>query len=150
MDRRNFIKTAAGATAGLAALSGFGCMSKDGRKRDASDAEFYARCESLLEIWGKSLLDLQIKNGEHAGAIKCPACDILHGRVGDAEYPFLHLAKKLGDSRYADAAEGLFKWQEKFMSNPDGSWRNDFRNSWRGITAFAAWRWRSLSQNIPT
>lgn len=139
MDRRNFIKTAVGATAGLAALSGFGCMSKGGRKpvaEGASDAEFYARCESLLETWGKSLLDLQIKSGGHAGAIKCPACDILHGRVGDAEYPFLYLAKKLGDSRYSDAAEGLFNWQEKFMSNPDGSWRNDFRNSWRGITAF--------------
>lgn len=35
MDRRNFIKTAAGATAGLAALSGFGCMSKGGLKRGA-------------------------------------------------------------------------------------------------------------------
>lgn len=141
MNRRKFFKDTLSAAAGAFAVSSFGCGSdvSGGRSAESvSDAEFYARCQALLKRWGGALEDLQIKSGEHAGAIKCPACDFLHGRVGDAEYPFLYLAKIEGDERYIAAAKGVFDWQEKYMTLPDGAWRNDFRNSWRGTTAFRA------------
>lgn len=141
MNRRKFFKDTLSAAAGAFAVSSFGCGSdvSGGRSAESvSDAEFYARCQALLKRWGDALEDLQIKSGEHAGAIKCPACDFLHGRVGDAEYPFLYLAKTEGDERYIAAAKGVFDWQEKYMTLPDGAWRNDFRNSWRGTTTFRA------------
>ncbi|MBQ6535001.1 MAG: hypothetical protein IJI37_07495, partial [Opitutales bacterium] len=48
------------------------------------------------------------------------------------------MAKKYGEGEYLDAAVKLHRWREKYMSMPDGSWRNDFANGWRGITVFGA------------
>ena len=131
MNRRNFIKTSALATGALALPFNFGCSQNNQR-------DLYQISESLLRKWIKGLFDLQIKSGEHEGAVKCPACSLYHGRIGDAIYPFLYLAKKDNNSDYLDAGLKTFRWTDKYMSNKDGSWRNDFANKWRGITVFGA------------
>lgn len=131
MNRRNFIKTSALATGAFALPFNFGCSQN-------KQKNLYQISENLLRKWNKGLFDLQVKSGENEGAVKCPSCPFFHGRIGDAIYPFLYLAKKDNNSDYLDAGLKTFRWTDKYMSNKDGSWRNDFINSWRGITVFAS------------
>jgi len=131
MDRRNFMKTSVLATGAFALPFNLGCSQNNQR-------DLYQISESLLRKWIKGLFDLQVKSGKHEGAVKCPACSFYHGRVGDAIYPFLYLAKKDNNSDYLDAGLKTFRWTDKYMSNKDGSWRNDFTNKWRGITVFGS------------
>lgn len=131
MKRRDFIKTSALATGAFALPFNFGC-SQNNQK------DLYQISENLLRKWNKGMFDLQVKSGEHEGALKCPSCSFYHGRAGDAIFPFLYLAKKDNNSNYLDAGVKVFKWTDKYMSNKDGSWRNDFVNKWRGITVFGA------------
>ena len=131
MKRRDFIK-ASSLSAGATLLPfSFGCAKKE-------RSELAKISESLLRKWNKGMFDLQVKSGEHEGALKCPSCSFYHGRAGDAIFPLLYLAKKDNDSNYLDAGLKVFKWTDKYMSNKDGSWRNDFVNKWRGITVFGA------------
>ncbi|MBP3525526.1 MAG: hypothetical protein J6J65_03200 [Opitutales bacterium] len=83
---------------------------------------------------------MQIKSGarEKLGGIKCPACNFIHWRIGDAVYPFLSLAKRDGDSRMLDAGMMLYGWMENNVSQPDGAWINDFSNPWKGTSVFGA------------
>lgn len=69
-----------------------------------------ALSHSLLREWCGGLERLQIKSGprERLGGIKCPACDFIHGCIGDAVYPFLSLAKRDGNSRMLDAGMMLY------------------------------------------
>lgn len=96
---------------------------------------------SLLEQWGEGLLNLQYKLPVKGmqGGIVCPACAMVHGRSGDAIFPFLLLADKKKDSRYLDAAHQLYSWMETMVSMPDGSWVNEVSvSAWAGITVFGA------------
>ncbi len=132
MKRREFINISALSAAGLI----FGC----GRAAEAED-DLYALSKSLLKRWCAGMRSLQIKDpkDENFGGIRCPACGFIHGRIGDAIFPFVYLAKISGDFGYADAACALFDWQEKFVSQEDGSWINDVvGHSWKGITVFGA------------
>lgn len=96
----------------------------------------------LLETWINALLPLQITDRsrtEDYGGIWCPACKRVHGRVADAIYPLLYRADKKQDSKYLDSAVLLYRWMEKHVSQPDGSWLNDpEKNSWKGITVFTS------------
>lgn len=96
----------------------------------------------LLEDWGSALLQLQVKTPAVKGlqgGILCPACGVIHGRCGDAIYPFLYLADKTRDRRYVDAAIALYDWMEAMVSTADGAWLNEVTVSdWKGITVFGA------------
>ena len=96
----------------------------------------------LLETWINALLSLQIADQsrtEDYGGLWCPACKRVHGRVADAIYPLMYMADKKQDSKYLDSAVQLYRWMEKHVSQPDGSWLNDpIQNSWKGITVFTS------------
>lgn len=56
----------------------------------------------------------------------------------DAVYPFFHMAKATGDSKYLEAGKAVFEWS-KNVSQPDGSWTvMPDPKSWKGITVFGA------------
>ncbi|MDN3547770.1 twin-arginine translocation signal domain-containing protein [Mucilaginibacter aquaedulcis] len=139
-SRRSFIKTTAIGTAGLICASPFA----DGFALTPLPAstDLYALSEQLLKQWAKGLLDLQVldkANTNNYGGIYCPANKTVHGRVGDAIYPFYYLAEKTKDSRYIDAATLQYRWMERRVSQPDGSWLNEpVKDSWKGTTVFSS------------
>ena len=103
-------------------------------------SELYTLSQSLTEVWAKKLLDLQVldtSRPQEYGGILCPTEHIVHGRIGDTIYPFLHMARRTGDSRYVDASVLLFRWIENNVSQPDGSWLNEPKDSWKGTTVFS-------------
>ena len=98
-------------------------------------------CENLLETWCRSLLRLQIRGtGDPRldGAILCPACGRIHGRCGEAAYPFLKMASLRGGEPWLAAARMAFQWSERNLLQPDGSLFNDLDVDWKGTTVFYA------------
>ena len=76
---------------------------------------------------------------ERHGALECPACGHIHGRCMDAVYPFFHVARLTGDTRYVDAGRSVMNWAEQNVSQPDGSWTVIANpKSWAGISIFGA------------
>ena len=71
------------------------------------------------------------------GAIACPACGVLHGRVGDLAYPLAYRWARTGDAKYLRAAERAVDWTEAAMRREDGGLYNDFQSQWWAITVFA-------------
>ena len=100
-----------------------------------------ADCESLLRDWCQALSRRQILGtGDPAldGGICCPACGRIHGRCGDAMYPFLTMARIDKDPRWIKRAKFLFEWTENTVSQPNGAVINDIDSPWDGITVFYA------------
>jgi len=96
-------------------------------------------CRDLTATWAQTLLRLQVTDASRTadyGGIFCPTRKMVHGRVGDTLYPFLHIARRTGDHRYIDASVLLFRWMEEHVSQPDGSWLNEIKDSWKGTTVF--------------
>ena len=96
-------------------------------------------CGDLLGEWCGALRRLQIRgtgNPRLDGGICCPACGRIHGRCGDAMYPFLRMAVQDGDPEWIEAAKLVFEWTENTVSQPDGSVINDIDSPWDGITVF--------------
>jgi hypothetical protein len=95
----------------------------------------------LLTTWCQALLAHQVKEIDTPGlrgGLLCPLCSRIHGRCGDALYPFMHLAHTTGQSHYLDAAIELQAWSDH-VSRPDGSWVNEpTGNEWKGITVGGA------------
>lgn len=96
----------------------------------------------LLSTWTDRLLSLQkldTTKADQYGGLWCPACKKIHGRVCDAFYPLLFMADQTKNQKYQDAAALLYRWMERNVSQPDGSWLNDTeKNSWKGITVFTS------------
>ena len=140
LSRRDFIKTTAIGTAGLISAT----TSADSFALNPSpvQADLYTLSEQLLRQWAKGLLDLQVRDKtdiNNYGGIYCPANKTVHGRVGDAIYPLYYLAEKTKDSRYIDSAALLYRWMDKRVSQPDGSWLNEpVKGSWKGTTVFSS------------
>ena len=102
---------------------------------------FSGDADNLLKRWCDGLVGLQIRNltrPELKGAVQCPSCGLLHGRICDAAYPFIHLYASTGERGYLDAARGVIDWCEANMLLPDGLYRNDRQTYWRSTTAFFA------------
>ncbi len=140
LTRRNFIKTSAAGGAGLlAALHAGRSLAFN---HTGSPAELYQLSENLLKQWAAALIKLQVTDKARTddyGGIWCPADKMVHGRSGDTIYPFFYLASQTNDSRYADAAVLLYRWMERRVSRPDGSWLNEPQpGSWLGTTVFSA------------
>jgi hypothetical protein len=137
-SRRGFIKTTAAGSVGLlSTLHGFSEYDFDSA---AANNALYTLSKQLVTEWGRTLFYLQVKDNtqdNNYGGIVCPTYKIVHGRVGDAMYPFLHIAHRDNDSRYVDSAILLYRWIEKNVSQEDGSWLNEpVKGSWKGTTIF--------------
>jgi hypothetical protein len=143
VSRRQFIVSSTASSLALAAtlLPGaalLSSLSPDGPPDDSS--ALYTVSHSLTALWAAKLLDLQVRDAarpQEYGGILCPTEHIVHGRVGDTIYPFLHMAHRTGDSRYVDASVLLFRWIESHVSQPDGSWLNEPKDNWKGTTVFS-------------
>lgn len=99
------------------------------------------RCGDLLKEWCEALSRLQIRNTKDPrldGGILCPACGRIHGRCGDAMYPFLQMARLDKNPEWIQRAKLLFEWTENTVSQPNGSIINDIDSPWDGITVFYA------------
>lgn len=140
LSRRNFIKTTAIGAAGVVGAAAF--TDSFALNLTPPPADLYLLSEQLLKQWGKGLISLQIldkSDVNNYGGIYCPANKTVHGRIGDAIYPFFYLAEKTGDSKYLDSAMLLYRWIENRVSQPDGSWLNEpVKGSWKGITVFSS------------
>jgi hypothetical protein len=136
-SRRAFIKTTTAGGIGLITSGMAGGIITTSPPPD----DLYALSYSLTAAWAKTLLDLQVldtSRPDDYGGIRCPTEHIVHGRVGDTLYPFLHMASRTKDSRYLDASVLLFRWMERRVSQPDGSWLNEpVKDSWKGTTVFS-------------
>ena len=99
------------------------------------------KADRLLKTWCDGLIAVQVREFERPelkGGMLCPACGLLHGRIGDVAYPFVHLYATTGDRKYLTAAEAAVDWCEANMLFPDGLYRNDRQTEWRSTTAFFA------------
>jgi hypothetical protein len=137
--RRNFFRISAiGGTAVLANLKFNAYSTVSNTNQD----KLTGVCTDLLEQWTDALLKLRITDKSDVsdfGGIMCPACGRVHGRVADSIYPMLYMADKYQRSSYYDAAVQLYRWMERNVGQPDGSWLNDPKDhSWKGITVFTA------------
>jgi len=134
-SRRHFIKqSAAGLLGALYTTQGLPLPA-------FAQHELQPLCQELVRTWGQRLLSLQItdKNDPNYGTLIYPPENIIHGRMGDCIYPFLHLASTTQDHRYADAAVLLYRWMERTVSEEDGSWLNEpKKGAWKGTTVFSA------------
>lgn len=95
---------------------------------------------NLLKSWCDRLIDLQLKeltDPNFYGGIMCPACSAIHGRIGDAVYPFTFLYDKTGEEKYLNAARLVVEWSENNVLRDNGGYFNDKPNSWMGITSFS-------------
>ncbi|GAB3225344.1 hypothetical protein [Spirosoma arcticum] len=95
--------------------------------------------QSQLQTWCDALIALQVQGGTDVGGILSKSHQFVHGRCGDAVYPFLTLYKLTGNEKYRTAARKVFKWSEAHVSQPDGSWVNEAggKNDWKGISCFS-------------
>lgn len=93
----------------------------------------------LLKSWCDELISLQIKDKDAPdylkGAIICPACKMIHGRIADSIYPLIYLYDRTKDPKYLQSADLLFEWSRNMLAD-DGSYYNDAQNDWNGITVF--------------
>lgn len=138
VSRRKFIITTATGGAGLA-LGNINRLAAAASSPFLAGDDLYALSNSLSATWASALLGLQITDksqGADYGGLRCPGTQHIYGRIGDTIYPFMHMARRTGDSRYLDAATLLFRWIETNVSQPDGSWLNETNDKWKGITAF--------------
>lgn len=136
VSRRTFILNTTAGSIGLA-MGNINRLVAADRWQPAGD-NLYALSNSLTATWAATLLGLQEKDKQSPdyGGIRCPSFHIVHGRIGDIIYPFMHMARRTGDSRYIDASVLLFRWIEANVSQPDGSWLNEKTDKWKGTTVF--------------
>lgn len=136
LSRRKFIATTAIGLTAIPFAKNFALVPA------GIDNDLYLLSDQLTQQWGNALLDLQVTDKADAknyGGLFCPADKTVHGRIGDAIYPFFYLAHKTKESKYLDAAELLYRWSDRTVSQPDGSWLNDpVKGAWKGITAFSS------------
>ena len=108
--------------------------------RKSTESTLRAEAESLLTEWMDTFLTYQSQDPRPAfnGAVFCPGCMRVHGRIGDAVLPLMYLADRTKDNKYLYAAKRLMAWMENIHC-PDGGWMNDVNVSdWNGTTVFAA------------
>ncbi len=134
--RRRFLATLAAGVAGAGCLPEVFATGKNVRVLDLKPEIF-----SLLRDWTDALISLQYvepTKPELHGAFRCPACNHLHGRAGDAVYPLLAMAQRTGESKHFEAAKRAAAWM-KNVDSSDGAWTNEVDpKSWKGTTVFAA------------
>ncbi|MBQ8858965.1 MAG: hypothetical protein IJ012_04155 [Clostridia bacterium] len=95
---------------------------------------------ALLREWCDTLLSYTIRSDDACldGAILCPACTVVHGRIGDVVFPMMLLYRETGEEKYYEAAKKYVAWTGRNLSREDGTLYNDVGNTWKGTTAFSA------------
>ncbi len=143
--RRNFLKKTGIilATPGwLSSESVYFNIPETGSSDFHSTRDDYNLYLKLLTQWCDAMIRLQITEKTHKGlygGIICPSCARVHGRSGDAVYPFMWMYEHTGKRKYLDSALRVMEWSENNASLPDGSWVNDINvNLWKGITVFSS------------
>src|SRR2546423_11993994 len=144
LTRRDILRLSVSAAAAGAAAFPDWSTAANGPKNQTvvpskPSANLYA---DLLTRWCNGMIAHQVSGMREPalfGGLLCPACVLIHGRSGDAVYPFLRMARSTGNSKYLDAAVRVHTWSEQQVSRSDGSWVNDVNlSSWKGITVFHA------------
>lgn len=94
----------------------------------------------LLQSYCDTLVRTQILSDDSNfhGAVPCPACHLLHGRVVDTVYPLTVLWCKTGEARYLTAACNAVNFAEHNLVGKRGEYYNDALTDWEGPTVFAA------------
>ena len=94
----------------------------------------------LLTKWCDKLISYTVDFDDPYlhGALLCPACTIVHGRIGDLAFPLMLLYRESGDVKYYEAAKKYVAWTERNLSREDGCIYNDVGSTWKGISAFSA------------
>lgn len=98
------------------------------------------RAYHLLKSWCDTLLTYRVSLPHPLldGALLCPVCHVVHGRIADLVFPLSLLYVRTGEHRYLEAADTLLDWTDRNLSRPDGSLRNDAGNEWKGPANFTA------------
>ena len=98
------------------------------------------RAERLLKEWCDTLLSYQVQSNTPYidGALLCPACHIVHGRIADLCFPLTVLWAKTGEANYLKQADKLIDWTEYNLKSEKGFWFNDTSSRWVGTSTFAA------------
>lgn len=98
------------------------------------------RAEKLLKEWCDALLSYQVhtRTSYTDGALLCPACHIIHGRIADLCFPLTVLWAKTGEMNYLNQADKLIDWTEYNLKSEKGFWFNDTGSRWIGTSTFAA------------
>jgi len=93
-----------------------------------------------MKEWCDTLLSCQVrtKTSYTNGALLCPACHVLHGRVADLCFPFTVIWSETGEKKYLEEADRLIDWSEYNLKTQDGLWYNDITNRWYATSAFSA------------
>lgn len=65
------------------------------------------RSLDLMKKWCDALLCYQVENNSEYldGALLCPACHVVHGRIADLCYPLTTLYIYTGDKHYLEVAD---------------------------------------------
>lgn len=139
LTRRDMLRLSAAAGTGLTFPNWVTAaeQASQGASQPRKTENLYA---DLLTTWCDGMIARQVTAMHEPalfGGLLCPACVLIHGRCGDAIYPFLWMARSTGNSKYLDAALRVNEWTEQQVSRSDGSWVNDVNlSSWKGITVF--------------
>lgn len=142
MKRREFIQLSTLTGLGLT-LSASSLLNSCKLASSANEhsPEFKKMTFDLLKDWCDGMLKTQIikpTDPKVHGLLDCPALETVHGRVMDAVYPFLYMAKATGDKKYLKAGILAFEWGEN-VTKEDGGWTNNLDpKSWDGTTVFGA------------
>lgn len=98
------------------------------------------RAYKLMKEWCDALLTYQVTTNTPYtdGALLCPACHVIHGRIADLCFPLTLLWVKTGDKKYLDAADKFIDWSEYNLKTTDGLWYNDITNRWYATSEFSA------------
>ncbi|MRX64825.1 hypothetical protein [Maribacter luteus] len=141
MNRKDFIQRSTLAGIGLTLPLGAWLSSCTETPSKEHSSEFKKLTYDLLKNWCDGLIKTQIMDTEDPkihGMFKCPACNKVHGRMMDAVYPLLAMAKYTGEQKYLDSGIAVMEWAQN-VTLPSGAWSNDLNpKSWNGITVFGA------------
>lgn len=98
------------------------------------------RAYKLMKEWCDTLLSYQVrtKTPYTDGALICPACHVIHGRIADLCFPLTVIWSRTGDEKYLGEADRLIDWSEYNLQTHDGLWYNDITNRWYATSAFSA------------
>lgn len=98
------------------------------------------RAFKLMKEWCDTLLTYRVSTNTPYtdGALLCPACHVIHGRIADLCFPFTVLWAESGDESYLERADELIDWSEYNLKTFDGLWYNDITNRWYPTSVFSA------------
>ena len=79
------------------------------------------------------------------GAIACPACGVLHGRIGDLAYPLAYRWARTGDAKYFDAFLKTWRFDKAHFIDPaTGEWHQLLRRDGTPIAADLGNPWKAI------